>query len=103
MLQLMKLDTMHNIVKKVLEEDKKTRVSDKLLFVRVCETLGINTSRARLIELYTNQDIPSWETVSRCRRKVQELHPELKDENATVSRQEKIEYYVAYATNKHLD
>lgn len=74
-----------DMVKVILMADPKTRNSDNLLYIRFLDELGKvrkqNYIRMSMIEFFGNMaalDVPSIETVGRCRRKLQEKHPELK-------------------------
>lgn len=69
------------LVKQVLETVPAARNSDNLLFIEVVKIININLIFKPLAEVLTNlkeYDLPSIETVGRCRRKLQAEFPELK-------------------------
>ena len=70
-----KLDSIYGAVVSVLESQPKTRSSDKLLTLEIYKMMGVN-----VYEPFTDilqADVPSIETIGRCRRKAQERRPEL--------------------------
>ena len=73
---------LYNLVKQILNYDELARNSDKQLLWRVFEELGIK-------EEYITKDqfmsMPSSESITRARRKVQELNIELRS-NMTIQR-----------------
>jgi len=62
-----------NVVAKVLETDVRTRNDDKWLIIRVLKELGINI----FIPYEKLESMPSFESITRARRKFQEagLYP----------------------------
>ncbi len=73
---------LYDKVKKILEADEQARNSDKHLIWKVFES----TSNGR--DFMTYQDfikMPAFESITRARRKIQELHIELRP-NMTVQR-----------------
>ena len=69
------------LVKQVLETVPAARNSDNLLFIEVVKIININLIFKPLAEVLTNlkeYDLPSIETVGRCRRKLQAQFPELR-------------------------
>ena len=73
----MKFETVQDNVEYLLKTDKKTKDSDKLLYVKIVDIMcpGIVDKPFREVML---SDIPSYETVRRCRQKLQEKQPWLK-------------------------
>ena len=71
------LNTTMKIVQNLLETDEKCRNSDHWLIIETLRTLGF--------KIYINydeiKDMPSFETISRCRRKIQETNPSLRAED----------------------
>ena len=61
-----------NLVKTILEEDKKARNSDRYLYVEVVKRLNPELAVKPLKEALMIDYIPSYETVSRSRRWCQE-------------------------------
>ncbi len=75
------LKTTTLLVKQVLETVPAARNSDNLLFIEVVKIINVNLIFRPLAEVLTNlkkYDLPSIETVGRCRRKLQAEFPELK-------------------------
>lgn len=97
----MKIRTLEPIVQEVLEQNESARKDDFILLAEVIEKLGIDTRISfRSILLFHNEfQVPSFESITRCRRKLQELHPELKDEETAMFREEKVEEFIQYALN----
>lgn len=84
MSKLKELHTTTNLVKGILEEYPDTRNSDNILYVRVCEQVGkehgININKMSMPFFLLNlkdYNMPQYETVGRCRRKLQAKYPEL--------------------------
>ena len=79
-----KLYTTTDIVKELLEKEPQTRNSDNYLYMRVLQVVGkrqgIDVDNMPVLRFFLHireLDLPSIETVGRCRRKLQEEHPEL--------------------------
>lgn len=78
--------TNQEIVENLLIHYTETRDSDCVLYAKALEyfgrTLGIDFRKVSIMSAYENKlfvkgyAIPSIETLGRCRRKLQELHPE---------------------------
>lgn len=67
---------MYDSVKKILTEVEQTRGDDKLLIWNVYDSMGYLDEEKKLA--YRRfKDCPTPETITRARRKVQELNPEL--------------------------
>lgn len=83
------LSTISGIVEALLRESPATRASDKLLIVSVYDRYGVLYEP--FYKVMARNDLPSFETITRCRRKVQEEHEELRAvkpvENERISRQ----------------
>lgn len=76
-----KLNTTTMIVRNILESEPSTRNSDNLLFIEVVKKINVDLIHRPLAEVMQNIsafNIPSIETVGRCRRKIQAEHPELR-------------------------
>ena len=71
------IKTMHNRVMEVLVSYPATRSSDKLLIAEVYRRF-YDTYREPFYVVMGNSDLPSFETITRCRRKIQEEHEELR-------------------------
>ncbi len=62
------LKKLKDIVKSTMEHDAKTRSSDKWLIIEVLRAMGF-----RIYIDYTQlKEMPSFESITRCRRKIQE-------------------------------
>lgn len=75
-----KLESLKERVYQLMVEYPKTRASDDLLYMAVVNSMGVNVTRISLctfLKTRANGGIPSYESVSRCRRKAQREHPEL--------------------------
>jgi hypothetical protein len=87
------LDTIMNTTKEVLKTDNRARNSDKWLILSVLRKLGF--------KIFINYDdlekMPSFETITRCGRKLRELHDDLKpDEDVEEKRKELRSQYSEY-------
>ena len=78
------LITITDIVKEVLKAHEKARNSDEYLYLLVCSIVGKNNgfdaenmTMAHFLLYRKEFKLPSFETVSRARRKIQQHHPEL--------------------------
>lgn len=96
----MKLNNIQKIVHGILNTDIETRASDKLLYYRFLQKVAPATLSmavgSYLVDRQSN--LPSIESISRTRRKVQELYPDLKpDTKVRQIRAVKEEEYKAYA------
>ncbi len=69
------------LVEDILREDEESRSSDKALYLKVideiCREKGIKDIRRKAIKTVFEMKLPSYETVGRARRKIQEEIPEL--------------------------
>ena len=96
-----KLKNTTKLVKKILEEVPETRNRDNTLYYHVCketESVVLGMPFGMVLMNMENFKIPSFKSVERCRRKVQELHPELAPpEKVEVLRELEEEKYMNYA------
>lgn len=70
-----------NIVREELESNPATRNSDVTLFLAICRKLNPDACRMSFTTVWEHREelgLPKFETVSRCRRKEQELNPLLR-------------------------
>lgn len=94
-----------DIVKKILEEDRQARNSDKHLYLKVLEhvdkkhDIGIETMPVPVFLTYMDHlGFPGFETVRRTRQKIQSDFPELaSDKRVAAMRMEKEKTFRAYA------
>lgn len=75
---------LYDLVKMVLEEQPLTRGSDKYLIVEVLLYYKVN-----FLDDILKKSVPSFETITRARRKIQQLHPELQTDNILVQKKRK--------------
>lgn len=73
-------DSIKNIVQQVLYENELARNSDKHLILLVLQKMGFKI----YISQQDLENIPSFETISRCRRKIVESNPELQASSEVV-------------------
>lgn len=78
----MKLRNMTELVKTIMEQQPETRSSDNLLYIEVLKRCtSQNVLNMPVWSFYQNLrewQLPSIETVGRCRRKAQQENPHLK-------------------------
>ena len=74
------LKTIEGKVRAILEKDEEARNDDMTLYLAVCNTCLKGTGAmpfAEVMAQYRHLGLPSFESVGRTRRKLQEKHPEL--------------------------
>ena len=90
----MKLKKLEPIVKKVLENIEETRKDDFSLYGCVLINMGYDLKQSLgyfLANAKANK-VPSFASVARCRRKLFELYPEIKDTKTTeIRKQQELE------------
>ena len=99
------LKTTTDLVRVIMLADPKTRNNDGLLYIRLVDQLGkkhqidyLHMPMVLFYEQLPSLDVPTIETVGRCRRKLQQEHPELKaNAEVTAFRAEREEQFRAYA------
>lgn len=96
-----------DLVEKVLRENEETRADDFLLVLEVYECLMPSIDDPLFpigfyeVMAYHNKfKLPSFHTITRCRRKLQALYPELKIKEVEVERVNKTKDYIEYALDK---
>lgn len=89
------------IVERVLREHPDARNSDHVLYARVCAELGDDYKDISIVFAFMNRKalkLPNFETVGRCRRKLQNIYPELSsDAEVEYARSVKEETFKEYA------
>lgn len=96
-----------DLVHSILRVSQESRDSDSVLYCKVLERYGIKlgidftrVSVASFFKSYKNYNIPSIETVGRCRRKLQEEYPELRGSDAVEAqrgaREKQFRHYARY-------
>lgn len=76
----MKQNKVEEYVKEILERNKSTRENDHLLYIVVYAKSPelVNSNFKQVFKNHKTYGLPSFESVSRCRRKLQEKYSELK-------------------------
>lgn len=95
-----KLNTMEKIVLKILEDFPDTRKDDYILYYFVCRynnTTVLTKTLGTALLNHNELKLPSWETVTRCRRKIQEKRPDLVAPDTARKRHKEEETYREYA------
>ena len=100
-----KLETIESEVKKILEKEPLARKDDMYLYYIYCTKYGVLNSKAFVQLFYSKNfrkeyNIPVFESVSRCRRKLQQEYEYLRPEKKVVdARTDKEADYIRYAIN----
>ena len=94
----MKLKGLEEIVKSILETRPITRADDFLLYGTVLSRLGIdlNMSMKDFLRQHKLLQAPSFESVSRCRRKLQMFGQLLPDTKTIEKREQEQDKFYAY-------
>lgn len=80
------INTTRKLVQKILEEIPEARNNDNLLFLEVVKRIDKNLLKKPLDDVFRNfkkYNLPSTETVRRCRAKMQAERPELASDRTT--------------------
>ena len=94
--ELKKLET---VVEEILRKDKLAREDDCYLILQVISKLypyEVGKQFATVMFNAKNKGI-SFESITRCRRKLQEKNPELRDEETAKMRNKKQKEYIKYS------
>lgn len=95
-----KIKTTHNIVLRILEDKPATRSDDWILILEVLkEYISTDMTVESIFLHHIELGIPSFETIRRCRQKIQSLHPHLAEDRAKAIRKQEEEEYRQYALN----
>lgn len=94
-----KLRKLADIVKEILEQDELARTDDCYLMLKVLEITHPNEVGKAFSEVMLNakRNKINFESIRRCRQKVQEKYPELKDITTVEKRGEEIGEYRQFA------
>lgn len=95
----MRIKELEKYVLRALEDCERARKDDFLLYGIVLEYKNIQVLDATLRGFLGHAKelgVPSFESVSRCRRHIQELRPDLKDTKTAIAREEAQEEYKEY-------
>lgn len=93
---LKRLNELKTVVYAELVENESARRNDTALVMGVLKRIGIDTSRP-FAELSERGELRQLESITRCRRKIQEEHPELKDTIVAEKRIEREEVFKEFA------
>lgn len=95
-----KINTIHNTVKRILEQKPETRSDDWLLILEVWkEYVVTDISVECLFTHHIELGVPNFESIRRCRQKIQENNPQLVDAEAMAIRRAEEREYRNYALN----
>lgn len=104
---MQKLYKVEDLVKEVLEKRPETRADD---FILVLEVYGMvmasiddplyPISFYDVMKYHKRYGFPSFHTITRCRRKLQALYPELKNKEVEIARINETKEYIEYALDK---
>lgn len=93
-----RLNTIHNKVKRILENKPETRSDDWLLILEVWkEYISTEIPVGTLLTHHIELGVPNFESIRRCRQKIQADNPHLVNEAARVLRKEEESEYRQYA------
>lgn len=103
------------VVKAILEKNEKARDDDNLLICLVVQEYGkidkLNGGKGfscnfpfyAILDYINKGKIPTLETITRCRRKTQELYPDLKGkEQVQDARLKKTKYFIEFSQDKRI-
>ena len=94
-----KLKRLEEIVEEILRDDKLSRKDDCYLILKVVSKLYPNEvgKKFETVMFNAKKKSISFESITRCRRKIQEKYPDLKDEETEKARNKKQKEYVKYS------
>jgi hypothetical protein len=96
-----RINTIHNKVKRILENKPETRADDWLLILEVWKDfVDTDVPVVTLLTHHIELGVPNFESIRRCRQKIQEENPHLVDEEAKAIRKKEEAKYRKYALNK---
>jgi hypothetical protein len=94
-----KIKSTEELVLNVLTRNFRARTDDFILYGGILKEMGIDLRKTNLYDFLANakkNGMPSFETATRCRRHIQEIMPELKDEKTDLERSKKVKDYKEY-------
>lgn len=94
-----KLNKVEGLVKGILVESPEARDDDDILYMKVVEKYGLGEIPVKaFLKCRRTYRIPSYESVGRCRRKLQEKYEEFRGSRASQeTRTEEEGKYIVYA------
>jgi hypothetical protein len=95
----MRLESLETIVLSALEENEKARADDFILYGSVLKRLNINLNEsiANVLANHITLKLPSFESVSRCRRKILETRVDLQSDKTKLTREDEQKKYKEYS------
>lgn len=94
-----RIKKIEEIVLEVLERNHKPRKDDFILYGHILHKLGVDLKNTSLYDFLGNAKkygYPTFETVSRCRRHIQEIRQDLIDTETAIKREDAEEVYKEY-------
>lgn len=103
-MKVMELVRLASVVKEILETDALAREDDCYLMLKVIERTHPEEvgKTFREVMLHAKSNKINFESIRRCRQKVQEKHPELKITKTAEARDKEQEEYYMFANEKHI-
>lgn len=97
-----KTKNIRKIVKEILKKDELAREDDCYLILKVISKLYPNEicKKFEIVMFGAKNKGISFESITRCRRKIQAKNPELKDERTAKKRNERQKEYINYSKQK---
>lgn len=92
------IKNIERVVLEILQYDKRARKDDYYLYNKVLKKI-VDTSQivlSEFLENFSQFKAPSWKSVERCRRHIQELRTDLQDKKTAVEREEKQQDFKEY-------
>ena len=88
-----RLNVIEKIVLQVLEESPTARQDDYILMLKVCEKVNPEALNLpfRVVMKHHHFNMPNWESVTRCRRRIFEKRPDLEPPVSTRRKRRKAE------------
>ena len=86
----MKIKNYESLVLDTLEKNKLARKNDFILYGSVLRRMGVDLNMTLADYLITadSKGMPSFETITRCRRHIQQLRTDLQDSEKAVKRED---------------
>ena len=92
------ISRVEQLVEKALRENEETRKDDFVLYYEVAKQIvNPDISLKGALLNHKKLGLPPFETVSRCRRKLQERDNTLKDNETAIKREAQQQEYIDYA------
>ena len=98
----MDLKKLKDVVLEILQENKKARTDDFMLYANVLKKMRCPQNMPLKVFLVTakSMKMPIFESVTRCRRKIQQDHPELAVKKISELRNKNQQKYKEFAKEK---